>query len=222
MIERKKIRNIPSRIDGRLFSCRITDHMSLGGLGDSFYEYLLKAWIQSGKEDVEARQMYDEAIAAIDQHMIKTSQGKLLYVSDLKYDRLEHKMGHLACFAGKFWNKLLFLRLSWYLFKKKNRIFTKLACLSPGGMFALGAKTQENELSERYMTIAAGLTNTCHESYDRSYTKLGPEAFHFIEGNEAKSLKNGEKYYILRPEVSSIHTDLNQRTCLSIKSYISK
>ena len=76
--------------------------MSLGGLGDSFYEYLLKAWIQSGKEDVEARQMYDEAIVAIDQHMIKTSQGKLLYVSDLKYDRLEHKMGHLACFAGEF------------------------------------------------------------------------------------------------------------------------
>ncbi|PBC25580.1 Mannosyl-oligosaccharide alpha-1,2-mannosidase isoform B [Apis cerana cerana] len=143
-------------------------HMSLGGLGDSFYEYLLKAWIQSGKEDVEARQMYDEAIVAIDQHMIKTSQGKLLYVSDLKYDRLEHKMGHLACFAG--------------------------------GMFALGAKTLQNELSDRYMTIAAGLTNTCHESYDRSYTKLGPEAFHFIEGNEAKSLKNGEKYYILRPE----------------------
>lgn len=143
-------------------------HMSLGGLGDSFYEYLLKAWIQSGKEDVEARQMYDEAIAAIDQHMIKTSIGKLLYVSDMKYDRPEHKMGHLACFAG--------------------------------GMFALGAKTSENELSERYMTIAAGLTNTCHESYDRSTTKLGPEAFHFLENNEAKSLKNGEKYYILRPE----------------------
>lgn len=80
----------------------IADHMSLGGLGDSFYEYLLKAWIQSGKEDVEARQMYDEAIAAITEHMIKTSPGKLVYVSDLKYDRLEHKMGHLACFAGKF------------------------------------------------------------------------------------------------------------------------
>jgi len=72
-----------------------------------------------------------------------------------------------------------------------------------GGMFALGAKTLENELSEKYMNIAAGLTNTCHESYDRSATKLGPEAFHFIEGNEARSLKNGEKYYILRPEVSS-------------------
>lgn len=75
--------------------------MSLGGLGDSFYEYLLKAWIQSGKEDVEAREMYDDAITAITEFMIKTSPGKLVYVSDLKYDRLEHKMGHLACFAGK-------------------------------------------------------------------------------------------------------------------------
>lgn len=70
-------------------------------------------------------------------------------------------------------------------------------------MFALGAKTQENEVSNQHMDIAAGLTNTCHESYERSPTKLGPEAFHFIEGNEARSLKNGEKYYILRPEVSS-------------------
>ena len=71
-------------------------------------------------------------------------------------------------------------------------------------MFALGAKTQENEVSNQHMEIAAGLTNTCHESYDRSATKLGPEAFHFIEGNEAKSLKNSEKYYILRPEVSPL------------------
>ncbi|XP_003424314.1 mannosyl-oligosaccharide alpha-1,2-mannosidase IA isoform X2 [Nasonia vitripennis] len=143
-------------------------HMSLGGLGDSFYEYLLKAWIQSGKEDSEAREMYDEAMDAVVKHMIMRSAGGLLYASDLQYERLEHKMGHLACFAG--------------------------------GMFALGAKTQENEVSNQHMDIAAGLTNTCHESYDRSATKLGPEAFHFIEGNEAKSLKNGEKYYILRPE----------------------
>ncbi|XP_033230510.1 mannosyl-oligosaccharide 1,2-alpha-mannosidase IA-like [Belonocnema kinseyi] len=143
-------------------------HMSLGGLGDSFYEYLLKAWIQSGKEDMEAREMYDDAMSAVVQHMIVKSPGGLLYLSDLKYERLEHKMGHLACFAG--------------------------------GMFALGAKSQENDVSNHYMDIAAGLTNTCHESYDRSVTKLGPEAFHFIEGNEARSLKNGEKYYILRPE----------------------
>lgn len=83
--------------------------MSLGGLGDSFYEYLLKAWIQSGEDDIEAREMYDEAIAAIVEHMVKTSPGKLVYVSDLKYDRPEHKMGHLACFAGKLIHVLILL-----------------------------------------------------------------------------------------------------------------
>lgn len=70
-----------------------------------------------------------------------------------------------------------------------------------GGMFALGAQVNENDVSNQYMDIGAELTNTCHESYSRSATKLGPEAFHFIEGNEARSLKNDEKYYILRPEV---------------------
>lgn len=75
-------------------------HMSLGALGDSFYEYLLKAWLQSDKEDEEARGMFDDAMQAIIEHMIRTSAGGLTYVSDMKFDRLEHKMDHLACFAG--------------------------------------------------------------------------------------------------------------------------
>ena len=40
----------------------IVEHVSLGALGDSFYEYLLKSWILSGKTDLTARKMYDEAM----------------------------------------------------------------------------------------------------------------------------------------------------------------
>lgn len=144
-------------------------HMSIGGLGDSFYEYLLKAWLQSGREDQEARQMYDDAMHAIIQHMVRVSPGGLIYISDLKFDRLEHKMDHLGCFSG--------------------------------GMFGLAAHTLKNDMSERYMEIAEGVTKTCHESYDRTAAKLGPEAFRFTEAIEAKALKSNEKYYILRPEV---------------------
>lgn len=43
----------------------VTDHTSVGGLGDSFYEYLLKAWLMSDKTDLEARNMYDDAIEVI-------------------------------------------------------------------------------------------------------------------------------------------------------------
>ncbi|XP_017468399.1 PREDICTED: mannosyl-oligosaccharide alpha-1,2-mannosidase IA-like [Rhagoletis zephyria] len=143
-------------------------HMSLGALGDSFFEYLLKAWLQSGQVDEEAREMFDDAMVSINEHMIRTSSGGLTYVSDLKFDRLEHKMDHLACFAG--------------------------------GLFALAANTRQNQYANKFMEIGKGLTNTCHESYARTATKLGPEAFRFSDAAEARALKSQEKYYILRPE----------------------
>lgn len=76
--------------------------MSLGALGDSYFEYLLKAWIQSGHADAEAREMFDEAMPPIIEHMVRTSSSGLVYVSDMKFDRLEHKMDHLACFSGNY------------------------------------------------------------------------------------------------------------------------
>ncbi|KAI1292830.1 Mannosyl-oligosaccharide alpha-1,2-mannosidase IA [Halotydeus destructor] len=76
-------------------------HISVGALGDSFYEYLLKAWIQSGGRDMDARKMYDEALDSIEHHLLQTSAtNKLLYFAEMKYERLEHKMDHLACFIG--------------------------------------------------------------------------------------------------------------------------
>lgn len=70
-----------------------------------------------------------------------------------------------------------------------------------GGLLALASKTLKNDVSEKYLEVAKEITRTCHESYIRSTTKLGPEAFRFSEGVEARSLKTSEKYYILRPEV---------------------
>lgn len=37
------------------------EHVSLGALGDSFYEYLLKSWIQTNKADTVAREHFDKA-----------------------------------------------------------------------------------------------------------------------------------------------------------------
>lgn len=144
-------------------------HISMGALGDSFYEYLLKAWIQSNQEDQEAREMFDEAMNNMFVHMLKVSPGGLTYFADLKFESVDHKMDHLACFSG--------------------------------GLLALGAKTLQNEMTDQYRNAAAAITHTCHESYDRSAVKLGPEVFRFTESMEAKALRVSEKYYILRPEV---------------------
>lgn len=42
--------------------CFPADHVSVGGLGDSFYEYLIKSWLMSAKTDTEAKTMYYEAL----------------------------------------------------------------------------------------------------------------------------------------------------------------
>lgn len=39
-----------------------TEHVSLGALGDSFYEYLIKSWVMSGETDNMARRMYDQSV----------------------------------------------------------------------------------------------------------------------------------------------------------------
>lgn len=78
------------------------DYISLGALGDSFYEYLLKSWIQSGRTDTEARQMYDDAMEAIVYNIVQTSPGGLTYVTNMINNQLDHRMEHLACFAGEF------------------------------------------------------------------------------------------------------------------------
>lgn len=143
-------------------------HTSVGGLGDSFYEYLLKAWLMSDKTDLEARNMYDDAIEAIEKHLVKKSRGGLTFIGEWRNGHLEKKMGHLACFAG--------------------------------GMFALGADGSRNKAGH-YLELGAEIARTCHESYDRTALKLGPESFKFDGAVEAVAVRQAEKYYILRPEV---------------------
>ncbi|XP_020492708.2 mannosyl-oligosaccharide 1,2-alpha-mannosidase IA [Labrus bergylta] len=75
-------------------------HVSVGGLGDSFYEYLLKAWLMSDKTDEEGKKMYYDALQAIETNLMRKSSSGLTYIAEWKGGLLEHKMGHLTCFAG--------------------------------------------------------------------------------------------------------------------------
>jgi len=46
--------------------------------------------------------MFDEAAMDIENELVKTSKGGLIYIAEYKSGRLEDKMDHLACFAGGF------------------------------------------------------------------------------------------------------------------------
>ena len=39
--------------------------VTFGALGDSFYEYLLKTWLQGGKKEKWLRDMYDRAMDGV-------------------------------------------------------------------------------------------------------------------------------------------------------------
>ncbi|KAB1268455.1 Mannosyl-oligosaccharide 1; 2-alpha-mannosidase IC [Camelus dromedarius] len=158
----------------------LIDHVSVGGLGDSFYEYLIKSWLMSAKTDTEAKDMYYEALEAIETHLLNVSPGGLTYIAEWRGGILDHKMGHLACFSG--------------------------------GMIALGAEDAKEEKRAHYRELAAQITKTCHESYARSDTKLGPEAFWFNSGREAVATQMSESYYILRPEVVESYMYLWRQT----------
>ena len=119
--------------------------VSIGAYSDSYYEYLLKAWIQLG--DREAREMYDEAMDGFVNtgHVKVSPQSHLLYIAESQDGEIRDAVGHLACFAG--------------------------------GMFALGAYSDPSPAGAgnraRDLEIGSNFTNTCHESYDRTATKIG-------------------------------------------------
>ncbi|EDV24955.1 uncharacterized protein TRIADDRAFT_25192 [Trichoplax adhaerens] len=148
----------------------VQDTVTLGALGDSFYEYLIKSYVMSGKKDEVAKKMYYNVVESINSNMIKKSPSLgLTYLAELHGGHPSSKMDHLACFAG--------------------------------GMFALGGYNHPDPAKgKEQVRLGAEITSSCHETYIKSATRIGPEAFHFDQGNEARAIYGNEKYYILRPE----------------------
>jgi len=73
-----------------------------------------------------------------------------------------------------------------------------LACFI-AGLFALQSKHEENsERKTRYLELAERIAHTCHESYIKSATGIGPETFRFSDKVEAEAIRDNEMYYILR------------------------
>lgn len=143
------------------------NHASIGALGDSFFEYLLKEWLRSGRTDGELKQIYEDAMSSVINNLLSTTPSGLVYFSDLKEGGLDSTMSHLKCFTG--------------------------------GLLALGSQTleEDDDTNEYCLLLAKGIANTCHESYNLTKSKLGPETFSFTDDEMFVEVP----YYILRPEV---------------------
>lgn len=157
--------------------------ITLGARGDSYYEYLLKQWIQTGavfdKNDENFYLLQDwlESVKGVNEKLIKqTKPNGLYFIGELINGAFSPKMDHLVCFY-------------------------------PGNL-ALGAEflKSNQEYSEEHdmlMKLAVELTETCYQMYARTATGLSPEITHFnyIEGsNEDMYVKDADRHNLLRPE----------------------
>ncbi|KAJ7726561.1 glycoside hydrolase family 47 protein [Mycena maculata] len=81
----------------------------LGSRGDSYYEYLLKQYLQTDRTEPVYLKMYEDAMAGIHTHLVQTTPTqKLAYIAELMPGggdwrtswTLHHKQDHLVCFLA--------------------------------------------------------------------------------------------------------------------------
>ncbi|KAL1923954.1 uncharacterized protein VTP21DRAFT_6989 [Calcarisporiella thermophila] len=183
--------SLPGKIDGLvpIFLHPITGNfmgqeIRLGSRGDSYYEYLLKQYVQTAGTEPVYRQMYDEAMRGVKKHLIGFSgPSALLYIGEMPYARthpnyLRPKMDHLVCFMGG-----------------------NLALGASGGYPLSAINTTLADRND--LRVAEELTRTCFEMYNRTRTGLAPEIVYFDVDENAISdmlMKPRDQHYLLRPE----------------------
>lgn len=97
----------PSSLDGLWPNCwqRGRGRITFGADGDSFYEYLIKGWLQSGKTDDNLWEMYNKAVDGMEKWLVvKAPDTGLTFLNNLDFDgkgrgRADVAMEHLACFV---------------------------------------------------------------------------------------------------------------------------
>ncbi|MCJ1401056.1 mannosyl-oligosaccharide alpha-1,2-mannosidase [Xylographa trunciseda] len=134
-----------------------SSEIRLGSRGDSYYEYLIKQYMQTG--ETIYLEMWSQALAGIQRHMItSTKDSKLQFVAELPRgigSVLSPKMDHLVCFLPG-----------------------SIALGATGGLTTAEARRLPNYWSaeeDQQMQLARELMKTCWGMYAVTETGLAPE-----------------------------------------------
>jgi len=74
--------------------------LSMGAEGDSYYEYLLKRWLQTGKKQDGLKDKWRQAMKEMQARLLRKTRGGLAFLTKLNGGSDAHMMEHLTCFAG--------------------------------------------------------------------------------------------------------------------------
>ncbi|KAK6915150.1 Glycoside hydrolase family 47 [Dillenia turbinata] len=128
--------------------------ITFGAMGDSFYEYLLKVWIQGNKTATvkHYRDMWETSMKGLFSLVKKSTPSSFTYICEKNGDSLNDKMDELACFVP--------------------------------GMLALGSSGRVSGESENLLSLAEELAWTCYNFYQSTPTKLAGENYFFRAGQD--------------------------------------
>ncbi|GAB2268489.1 mannosyl-oligosaccharide alpha-1,2-mannosidase [Dionaea muscipula] len=128
--------------------------ITFGAMGDSFYEYLLKAWIQGNKTAAvkHYRDMWETSMKGLQSLVRRTTPSSFTYLSEKSGGSFIDKMDELACFVP--------------------------------GMLALGSLDSGPGDSEKLLSLAEELAWTCYNFYQSMPTKLAGENYFFHAGQD--------------------------------------
>ena len=159
----------------------------LGSRGDSYYEYLLKQYLQTNKQELVYWDMYRESVEGVKKHLVSDSYPSgLTFIGELDNGiggKLSTKMDHLVCFYGGL-----------------------LALGATGGLTLNEAQSLKswNEEREADFKLGEELTYTCYKMYhDVSPTGLSPEIVVFNEDTSKSKdfiIKPLDRHNLQRPE----------------------
>ncbi|KAH7171047.1 glycoside hydrolase family 47 protein [Dactylonectria macrodidyma] len=137
-------------------------NVRLGSRGDSYYEYLIKQYYQTNKQEPIYRDMWDESMRGVRKHLVtytETSQFTIIGERPQGLDKpMSPKMDHLVCFMPG-----------------------TIALGATGGLTEAAARklptwTKQNEDD---MQLARELMHTCWGMYKYMATGLAAEITHF-------------------------------------------
>ncbi|KAK7255060.1 hypothetical protein RIF29_28462 [Crotalaria pallida] len=128
--------------------------ITFGAMGDSFYEYLLKVWIQGNKTSAvkNYRDMWEKSMKGLLTLIRRTTPSSFAYICEKNGGSLSDKMDELACFAP--------------------------------GMIALGSSGYGPDESRKFLSLAEELAWTCYNFYQSTPTKLAGENYFFHSGQD--------------------------------------
>mmetsp|Transcript_35470 Transcript_35470/g.102151 ORF Transcript_35470/g.102151 Transcript_35470/m.102151 type:complete len:515 (+) Transcript_35470:49-1593(+) len=154
----------------------MTRSMSMGGAGDSYYEYLLKHWLQTGKKQTALKDKWRQAMSDMQRTLVDKTAGGRTYLAQIDQSGFKKpSMDHLSCFV-------------------------------PGMLMLGSRSLPKSEVDPDWEPLAEELTETCYQMYNRTETGLAPDYTIFVnsgeEGEDMRVPEDGGAANLLRPEVA--------------------